>query len=424
MTEKKSLSARFSALVNKNSFLKVVSVLLAVVVWIYILYVINPVNDKEFNRISVDLSYEGSIPERNGYMYLLTDTNLTVSVSVSGSRSDLMSLSASDIKARLNLDPITTAGTHSVAVSISTGNKNITVTDYNPKSFTIEFAPQATRKLPIELQASGDLPNGYVIEQFTISPKEITVTGPAETVEAIDKVYVPIPMTNVKTDLSGTYDLSIVNKNGENVDRRYLTLSDTKADADLKVLYRKELEPSFNVVNNSGGNESGYISVTLDTKFLTAEGGEKVLSGMQSYPIGNVDTSLYKESGTYQIKIPSTEGITLNKEFINAIVEIPTDTGIKEITFKTSDILFTNIPTNATAKALSSIKIKIRAKSSDLNQLSSANLKCQIDCSAKQEDGSYSIIVFPITGNSIQYGVVGSYALTAEQVEIYEPRNR
>jgi len=424
MSEKKSFSAKISALLNKNGFLKIISVLLAVIVWIYILYVINPVNSKEFNRIAVDLSYEGSIPERNGYMYLLTDTNLTVNVSVSGSRSDLMNISAEDVKARLNLDPITTAGTHSVAVSISTENKNIVITDYNPKSFTIEFATQATRKLPVELQTVGDLPEGYTVEGFEISPKEITVTGPSATVESIDKVFVGVPATNLKTDLTETFDISIINKNGENVDRRFLTITDTVAETKLTVRYRKELPLTYNTINASGGNENSYITVSVDTKNVLAEGDEKILGGMQSFPLGTIDTSKFTESGTYQLTIPPMDGITLTPEQVNASVEISTDTGTKEITFTKSDILFTNMPAGSAAKALTSATVRIRAKSADLNSLNANNLKCQIDYSTKKEDGSFTLIVFPVAGNNTSFGVVGSYSLTAEQVEVYDARNR
>ncbi|MBO5221601.1 MAG: hypothetical protein J6C26_04735 [Clostridia bacterium] len=423
MSEKKSIATRLSGILHNNGFLKILSVLLAVVVWIYILYVINPVNDKEFNRVSVDLSYEGSIPERNGYMYLLTDTNLTVSVSVSGSRSDLLNLTANDIKASLNLDPITTPGTHSVAVNISTGNKNLVVTDYNPKNFTIEFATKATRTLPIEIQASGSLPEGYAIKESSISPKDITIFGPANTVESIDKVYVSVPLTNVKTDITGTYDLAIVNKNGENVDRRFLTISDTKAESNLSVEYRKDMETTINVTNSSGGNESSYITVTLDTKTIQAIGDEKLLAGIETFSVGTIDTSKILENGVFPLTIPTVEGVVYSKDVVNATVEIAPDVGTKELSFGPKDIQIINLPDKASVMYKGDVKITIRAKASDLETLTTDNLKCQIDYKDKLEDGSFPIIIYPVAGNAISFGVVGEYSVTNEQIDIYEARS-
>lgn len=422
MSEKKSFSTRISALLRKNSFLKVISVLLAVVFWIYILYVLNPVNDKEFNRISVDLAYEGSIPERNGLMHLLADTNLSIYVKVSGSRSDLMNVSEGDIRATLNLNPITREGTHSVAVSVSTGNKNLKIEDYDPKNFTIEFASVGSRTIPVELQASGSLPDGYFIDQSAISPTEITVTGPASTVDSIDKAFISVPLTNVKSDIAGEFDISLINKNGENVDRRFLTIAnDTKtAAANLTVQYRKNMEATVNVINSSGGNESSYITVTLDTQTIQATGNEKDLAGIEKFSVGTIDTSAIKSSGTIPLTLPQQEGVILNKEQVVATVEIAPDTGTKEILFKATDITMNNMPQGAVGEVISSVRIRIRAKTSDLEFLTSETLKCQVDYTDKTEDGSYPIIVYATSNNTLNFGVVGSYELTSEQVRIHE----
>ena len=422
MSEKKNLATRVSALLRKNSFLKILSVLLAVIFWIYILYVLNPVNDKEFNRISVDLAYEGSIPERNGLMHLLSDTNLSIYVKVSGSRSELMNVSEADIRATLNLNPITREGTHGVAVSVSTGNKDLKIVDYDPKNFTIESASVSSRTIPVDLQASGSLPDGYFIEQSGISPTEITVTGPATTVASIDKAYVSVPLTNVKENISGEFDISLVNKNGENVDRRFLTIANDvkKAEANLTVQYRKDMEATVNVINSSGGNESDYITVTLDTQTIQGTGNEKELAGIEKFSVGTIDTSTIKESGTVTLTLPQKEGVVLNKEQVIATVEVAPETGTKEILFKATDITINNMPQGTVGEVTASARIRIRAKTSDLELLTSETLKCQVDYTDRTDDGSYPIIVYATTGSTTSFGVVGSYFLTESQVTVHE----
>lgn len=282
--KKKNLSTIFGELVRNNNFLKIISVFLAIFIWIYILYIVNPVNEVVFDKVEVNLAYEGSVPERNGYMYLMSDPNLTVSVTISGSRSELLSLSQENIKATLNMDSVISEGTYNIGVSVNTGNSNLTVTEIYPKNFTIEFAEKSSRTIPVELQASGSLPAGYVIDSQEISPQEITVEGPEKTIASISKAYLTVSLTNMKEDISGTYALSLVNEAGENVDRRYLTLSEESVEAMLSVSYRKTMPTAVEVTNSSGSyNSSSYITVTLDPPTIEAEGPEKALSGFNEY---------------------------------------------------------------------------------------------------------------------------------------------
>ena len=52
----------------------------------------NPTNEKEFKKVPIQINYEGSTPERNGLMMLLSDTNLYVNMIVEGPRSRLVTL--------------------------------------------------------------------------------------------------------------------------------------------------------------------------------------------------------------------------------------------------------------------------------------------------------------------------------------------
>ena len=274
MTKKKSIGAFLGNLLHNNNFLKILSVFLALFVWTYILYIVNPVNEAVFDKVEVDLAFEGSVPDRNGYMYLMTDPNLTVSVTVSGSRSELINVSKEDIKATLNMDAVISEGTYNINVSVSTGNKHVTVTDVYPKNFTIEFAAEGTREIPVQLLASGSLPAGYEVDGQAISPETITVTGPAKTLETISKAYITVPLTNAKENITGAFDVSLVTESGENVDRRYLTLSNASVEALLNIYYRKTLTPTVEITNPHGCyNEDSLFVITLDTQKNQSHGG-------------------------------------------------------------------------------------------------------------------------------------------------------
>lgn len=412
MTEKKSIGAFLGNLLHNNNFLKILSVFLALFVWAYILYIGNPVNETVFDKIEVDLAFEGSAPDRNGYMYLMTDPNLTVSVTVSGSRSELINVSKEDIKASLNMDAVISEGTYNINVSVSTGNKHVTVTDVYPKSFTIEFASEATREIPVQLLASGVLPSGYEVDGQTVSPETITVTGPAKTLDTISKAYITVPLTNAKENISGAFDVSLVTESGENVDRRYLTLSDASVEALLNVYYRKSLTPTVEIINPHGCyNEDSLFTVSLDTQKIKATGAEQILAGLDRLTIGSVDTSQITRNTTITLPIPQIEGVTFDTEEVTATVSLEKNLTTKTLTFNTANITCINVPTGKVARLdAGRITVRIRGKYDEIQKLNTETLKCQVDVSEPREDGTYPLILIPTTSVSeIAFDVVGSY---------------
>ncbi len=412
MNQKKNIGAFFAKLLHNNRFLAGLSLILALFVWFYILYIVNPVNETVFDKVEVNLSYEGSVPDRNGYMYLMTDPNLTVSVTVSGSRSELLNLSKEDIKAALNMDSVVSEGTYNITVSASTENSKLSVIDVYPKSFTIEFAAKASKDVPVEMITSGALPSGYEVNEHTISPQTITVIGPAKTVESISKAYVTVPLTNAKEDISAAFDVSLVNETGESVDRRYLSLSDTSVQAAVDVCYRKTLQSIVQFDNPHGGNkEDSFITLTLDTPYIKATGDEKNLAPIENIIIGSIDTSKITQNTEIDFAVPPMEGSTLNAEQVKVAVSFDKTVQTKTITFKTANVTPINVPNGKIATISAAyITVRIRGKAEDLKKLTAENLKCEIDLSVNNADGTFPILITPTAAVSgIGFDVVGSH---------------
>lgn len=412
MKQKKSFSEFLGDIVHNNTFLKVLSVFLALFAWIYILYIVDPVNTKDFDKVEVSMSFEGSVPDRNGFMYLLTDTNLTVNISVSGSRTELMNVSRSDIKATLNMDRVITEGTYEIEVNVNVDNDDITVVDVYPKTFTIQFAEVATRTLDLKLNAAGSLPAGYAVDKTFISPARITISGPKNTVNAINEAYLTVSLENVKSDLSGQYEISLVDSNGNNVDRKYLTMSVTRAEMLLNIIYRKNLTPVVSLTNSSGGDESSYISVELNVDSIIATGEEKDLAKLDKYAIGTIDSALVGRDTTISFPIPPIEGTTFDTESVTATVKFLQPTDTVTIPFTVEQMSCINIPTGKSVIINTrELDITLRSQVQDIDYFNTENLQCLIDLSQANTNGTYPVYVVMASRDAAKpFGIVGTYS--------------
>ena len=89
---------------KKNLGLKILSLLIAVVIWILIVNVDDPVETKKFEDITVT-PINGEVITGKDKVYTITGGS-TVDVSVTGRRSFVNSLSRSDIVAVADLKPL------------------------------------------------------------------------------------------------------------------------------------------------------------------------------------------------------------------------------------------------------------------------------------------------------------------------------
>lgn len=414
MKQKKSFSEFLGNIVHNNTFLKILSVFLALFAWIYILYIVDPVNTKDFDKVEVSMSFEGSVPDRNGFMYLLTDTNLTVNISVSGSRTELMNVSRSDIKATLNMDRVITEGTYEIEVNVNVDNDDITVVDVYPKTFTIQFAEVATRTLDLKLNAAGSLPAGYAVNSTSISPARITISGPKQTVNSINEAYLSVSLENVKEDISGQHEIALVDPNGNNVDRKYLTLSVSRAEILLDIIYRKKLIPTVALTNSSGGDESSYISVELNVDSLTATGDEKELGKLDKHSLGVIDSALISKEMSTIFPVPPIEGATFDTDSVTATVKFTQQTDTTTIYFSVEHMSCTNIPAGKSAIINTrELNVTLRTLVDDIDHFSSDNLRCLIDLSEPNEDGTYPVYVVTTNAKNNQkaFGIIGSYSV-------------
>ena len=403
----------FNKILKNNTFLKFFSVFLAIIAWMYILYVVDPKNEAHFDRVPVNLSFEGSVPDRNGYMYLMTDTNLTVNVTVSGPRSKLLNLSADALSVSLDMNSVVSPGTYGINVIVNVSEDEITVTDVYPKTFTIEFTRKITRTFPINVVSTGTLPEGYTLQGQKVSPATVQVTGPSETVLSIQQVNLTVSLTNRKENLTEMLPLTFLNEAGENVDRRYLTISDTEAEASLDIVYQKQLSLLPTLTNQFGGDERAYISTELSQQTVTATGPEHILSALESIRLPEIDTSQIYTSQDLTLTIPSIEGITFDTNEVTVRITVRDDTEVTTLRYSQAEIrkfIFLNAPSGTTPIATSeSLLVQIRTTKENAALVTKENVNCLIDLSAPNADGSYPLIV---SSSAIpSFGVLGEYSL-------------
>ena len=202
---------------TKNLALKIVSLLFAMLIWGYVMVEVNPKRVKTITDVPVSFSGESSLHDRGLAVRGDRDDILrNVTVRVKVQLTDYTGLDASDISASVSLRPVNKADTYKLKIDATSSLG--TVENVSPSEITIEVDELATMLVPIDVEYSGELPEGYWKSEPTLASQSIKVSGPRDDVSTISKAICTINLEDRTTSYNEAILLKYVDKNGDEID--------------------------------------------------------------------------------------------------------------------------------------------------------------------------------------------------------------
>lgn len=169
----------------KNIGLKLVSLLLACILWWYVSL---PRREEVRERVvSASLALVG-MPS---YLVITTqDIPSSVAVRVRGRKTDLRGVASQTLEASADLSGITKAGDVKITIRAQHINvpDEIEVISIEPPTVHFRVEPLRQRAVPIRPFLDGGVPEGFLIGQATAEPPLVLVSGPASQIMKLAEV--------------------------------------------------------------------------------------------------------------------------------------------------------------------------------------------------------------------------------------------
>lgn len=388
---------------------KVLAVLLALLIWIYVTVTLNPLDDKVFTVPveTVNLAQGLAMPE----------TTYKASVRVQGSKADINNLTAADIRAYIDLQDVQ-AGETSIPVQVEELPENITLVSLSPDTIKITLETEMSESFPLEIKTSGEPAEGYSVVSTQADPTQVMLYGTEDRLQEVASVYVSASLT----DLSGNYDerlpIVVLNHNGENITNLF-TLSPTSSRLQVIVSYNQPSKTLAVNVLTSGEPATGYqvSRVVSNPTTLVAYGDRGVLDSMHYLDTEPVDLTGLKSSVTVTRNIAHGDNVSVSSETVLVTVEIePVSTA--EFT---KDMLFAENVAEGLNCILPSLSLHVVVAGPDtyIGQVAAGDIVPYVDCSGITDPGDYELPVrFNLPANiSLVESTPAMVAVTIEAVE-------
>ncbi len=386
----------------------------AVLIWLYDVTVVNPNDTITFSGISVELEHEESLRAR-GLMVTEGGTR-SVSLKITGRRSELKKLTRSSIQVSVDLSQIYEEGVHelpySVAFPANVTAGDLTIEHRLPASVSLEIEHFLSRSVEIRAVFSGDSPedNNLIIDTdaMTISPEELVVTGPSAMLETIDCAQVVIDKTNITGTTTLELDYELLDAEGEPIVRDELVTNYEKLSVTIPVLKYKEVPLVLKTLPGGGATDKN-ISYTLDPATIQISGEAASVDRIVQIELGTLDYAKVLSSCTRTYPILMPEDIN-NVSGITEAEASVTITGLQRTTMSipVSDIALLNIPEGLKAEAIGeNIQITLRGTPAALRNLTPADIQVSVDL-ANFQTGTFVVPVTVMPSEGLQVGAFGS----------------
>lgn len=295
---------------NKSWFIRIVSLLLAILIVVYIDstqtgFITQGQNSRtkqtasETETIKVPLQVSVDTDK-----YYVVGYPEKVKVTLEGSNALVTSaVNTQNFRAFIDLTH-RKVGKQTVKVKISGLNKQISYS-VNPKTIKVDIERRKSRTLPVQIRYNKDaVANGYHLGKVTVDPSEVEVTGAVGEVNQIDQIVAKVALPN---NLNHDYERQVMliaeDKKGRQLN---VVIQPATVRVNVPVLIsKKKVKLSLNSKNESSNK---VYSVTAKQDYVVLYGDKEKLDKINKLNL-NVDLRNIDSSTTKMIHVDLPSGV-------------------------------------------------------------------------------------------------------------------
>ena len=368
---------------KNNTKIKVISLLSAILLWLYVMIFVDPSENKLYENVPVTISNMRDLNDKDLVIY--PEIDLTADIYVSGKLSDIQKTKKENIhiSGQIN-DPI--EGNNRVLLKANIdGNVTHKFKDSNIKIINLEKVVNEKRSIDIQLEGSSK----GKIDKAIPDQDSIRISGPRVLVNQVQKVIATLDVRNKVDDFTEKLKLYPVDKNGERVEG--VDLESSFVNVTVTLLKQKNVPIKINYIENRNNQDilKNY-KITPDT--INIKGTKDIIDSITYINTKPLDLSSISNNTSKEVALEIPEGIITDTKYIT--IKLKEMKPIKEdIIYSDNDVEVRNLEDGFDISKLNIPKeIKVSFEKKDSSEpVVKEDILLYIDLNTPSEDGNYEI---------------------------------
>lgn len=380
---------------KNNTKIKIISLLSALVLWIYVMAVVDPDDTKLFEDVPVAVTNIDELSDNDLIVY--PESDLVADIYITGRLSDLQKITAEDIHIYGTINnPM--EGNNKLALKAN-------ITKQVSYEFKSDFIVVRLEKLIHEKkEIRSDITGRYKddVDTIILDADSVNISGPRILIDQVKYIKASVSIdSNDKDNLTQRVKLVPVNNLGKEV--KGVNLDIKSVNAEIRLLEEKEVPINLQVEDTSV-DISNY-EVTPQT--VTIKGKKDIIDTITYINTKKTDLSGINTLSKIELDIP--EEITANSKQVSVKVK-DTNSLLKRLIYSADEIELKNNYDNISIEELNipdSINIEIELEDSS-EIINKSDIKLYIDLSNGYKPGNKYTIEYTSDKNIKSINIIPS----------------
>lgn len=364
---------------SRNYIPKILCVLAAFVLWIYVMQVESPEYEQEITSVPVELENAASLSEASG-LSVYSGSGNRISLTVAGKKSIVSKLKAEDVSAYIDLSRVKEAGRHSLDVSVDLPD-DVTLVDCEPSTVTVYVDEMDSISLPVsEKLVNFVLESPYELGEIAFEFDTVNVTGPKNRISNLAGAVVTINMEDRKSTFVTNSAITLVDKSGNLSDMNYLSMSESEMNVTVPIYLTKDVP--VEVRFKYGLVDASHVKVTCEPSSFSLKGdAAKFSDGTSLIEKIEIDETAVIETPYTEIReVVVRDGLTASAESTSVKITVEYDSTVKTRQIAVSDIKVKGAPSDLKYEiADGNILVMLRGNASEIDSVKASDISATID---------------------------------------------
>lgn len=367
------------SIITNNWGYKITAILGAVLVWAYVLNVQNPQREKKVDDVPIYVRGEDAL-RSEGQLVLATAKADLGEATVTVSLPAINSVNKNALNIYADVSGIKRAGEYEIPLEYETTQGKIV--SVSPASITVEIDELESKEVPIQIEFTDELPEGYWHGNAVYSPTSYTVQGPKKIVERIQKAVCYVSL-NRTTSYQDSLRLVLLDENDAVVDSTNFTSALPSVALTMTIWPQKKVPVQLEeAITGKVADTHEIISKTVKPAEVTVAAPQNELDQINSLDIDSVSLGDGKQSVTRSVQI--LKKFSDIKLIEGERIEVHIEIAEKSNTLKLVDlpIVVRNLDRSLEVgyQNIETVSVEFKGPNSQIALLKRDNITLYIDC--------------------------------------------
>ncbi len=371
------------------------SVAIAVVMWLYVATAQNPVVTRQM-RVELQLR---NVPANEVLIRPSPSSTVQVTVRLQGQRTQIALLNPTLVDAYVDLSGLG-PGDHPNVPVVVLPRLDVRVVDEKPSSVLVVLDAFASKRLPVEVSLLGKPPQGVTLGSPHTVPTHVIVTGPERQVSDVRHAVVSVDTGPLRQQVVASLPVVATDTSGQPVSG--VQVSPKIVDLTLAVREGiiSKVVPIVPTITGTPSPALAVTSATADPETVALTGPTSTLAGVESAATSPLDITAARGDLSRKVPLQLPAGVTASVD--QATVTVRFGHGRLSTLFRAVPVHVVSLPSGQTSRVVPDhVDLQVEGPQDLVRRLIAQGVSIEVSAAGRQP-GRYTVSPQPILPKGVR----------------------